>query len=54
MRALLAEGAGVDVAPEVVDRLAAETGGNALALVELPARSDAPRSSAAPTRCRGG
>ncbi len=36
VRSLLAEGVGVDVAPEVVDRLTAETGGNALALVELP------------------
>ncbi len=37
VRALLAEGAGVEVAPDVAERLAVETGGNALALVELPA-----------------
>ena len=37
VRALVADGVAVDVAPEVVERLAAETGGNALALVELPA-----------------
>jgi DNA-binding CsgD family transcriptional regulator len=36
VHALLVEGSGVEVAQEVVDRLAAETGGNPLALVEVP------------------
>lgn len=35
-RTLLAERAGVPVAAEVCDRLLADTGGNALALIELP------------------
>jgi len=33
---LLSAGTGVDVAPEVRDRLVAQTGGNALALLEIP------------------
>ncbi len=44
-RALLVERASVAVTAEVVDRLLAETGGNALALVELPTGLDAAQLS---------
>ena len=49
MRTLLAENAAVVVAAEVSDRLLAETGGNPLALVELPTGlSDAQLDGTAP------
>ena len=49
VRALLAENAPVVVAAEVTDRLLAETGGNPLALVELPTGlSDAQLGGSAP------
>ncbi len=49
VRALLAENAPVVVATEVTDRLLAETGGNPLALVELPTGlTDAQLAGAAP------
>ena len=49
VRALLAENAAVVVAAEVTDRLLAETGGNPLALVELPTGlSDAQLDGTAP------
>ncbi|MFL6132493.1 MAG: LuxR C-terminal-related transcriptional regulator, partial [Nocardioidaceae bacterium] len=49
VRALLAENTRVVVAPEVTERLLAETGGNPLALVELPTGlSDAQLGGAAP------
>ena len=49
VRALLAENTSVVIAAEVTDRLLAETGGNPLALVELPAGlSDAQLAGTAP------
>ena len=49
VRALLAENTSVVIAAEVIDRLLAETGGNPLALVELPAGlSDAQLGGTAP------
>ena len=49
VRALLAENTSVVIAAEVTDRLLAETGGNPLALVELPAGlSDAQLGGTAP------
>ena len=49
VRALLAENTSVVIAAEVIDRLLAETGGNPLALVELPAGlSDAQLAGTAP------
>src|SRR4029077_15950753 len=49
VRTLLAENAAVVVAAEVTDRLLAETGGNPLALVELPTSlSDAQLAGTAP------